>query len=209
MGENTIVAPLAAVASAIRDAVGVRLRSLPMSSPKVLAAILANRPTDGRAASLRLVRADDTERFIEYFAGLSTRSRYFFHPFKFERTSAVDVTGDSDAPDTHRVVAVVERDGGESIVGYVWLTGIGGPEIPMLGIGIVDAYQEYGIGRRLLHALLDVGRKLGVSGIRLGVFDDNPRAIHVYESVGFRVDTTKPIEERGPHKEVYMVCDLR
>ena len=40
VGENSIVAPLAAVANAIHSAVGVRLRSLPMSPPKVLNAIL-------------------------------------------------------------------------------------------------------------------------------------------------------------------------
>jgi CO/xanthine dehydrogenase Mo-binding subunit len=39
VGENAIVQPLAAVANAIYDAVGVRLYSLPMSPPKVLKAL--------------------------------------------------------------------------------------------------------------------------------------------------------------------------
>jgi CO/xanthine dehydrogenase Mo-binding subunit len=39
VGEVPIVPPMAAVANAIYDAVGVRLTDLPMSPPKVLAAI--------------------------------------------------------------------------------------------------------------------------------------------------------------------------
>ena len=42
VGENGIVAPLAAVANAIADATGVRLYSVPMSPPKVQAAIAAH-----------------------------------------------------------------------------------------------------------------------------------------------------------------------
>ena len=47
VGENAIVAPLAAVANAIHDATGVRLRQVPMSPPRVLAAILANQTANG------------------------------------------------------------------------------------------------------------------------------------------------------------------
>ena len=47
VGENAIVAPLAAVANAIHDATGVRLRQVPMSPPRVLAAILADQAANG------------------------------------------------------------------------------------------------------------------------------------------------------------------
>ena len=47
VGENAIVAPLAAVANAIHDAAGVRLRQVPMSPPRVLAAILADQAANG------------------------------------------------------------------------------------------------------------------------------------------------------------------
>ena len=42
VGEVPIAPPMAAVANAIHDAVGLRLRELPMSPPKVLAALAAN-----------------------------------------------------------------------------------------------------------------------------------------------------------------------
>ena len=39
VGEVPIVPPMAAIANAIYDAIGVRMTSLPMSPPKVLAAL--------------------------------------------------------------------------------------------------------------------------------------------------------------------------
>ena len=164
---------------------------------------------DGTTVTLRRVRAADTDRFVEYFDGLSERSRYFYHPFAFERTSAEAVTSDLDSQDWYRIVATAERGGREAIVGYAWLQGITGPDLPMLGIGIVDDYHERGIGKLLLRALIGVGHGMGLQAIRLGVNDDNPRAIHVYESVGFRHDPAKPPQDRGSHKQLYMVCDVR
>jgi CO/xanthine dehydrogenase Mo-binding subunit len=41
VGETPIVAPLAAAANAVRDATGVRIHDLPLSPPRVLAALEA------------------------------------------------------------------------------------------------------------------------------------------------------------------------
>ena len=158
---------------------------------------------------MRKVCASDTDRFVVYFDGLSARSRYFYHPFAFDRASAEAVTTDLDSEDHYRIVATAERDGQEAIVGYAWLDGLTASDIPMLGIGIIDDYHERGIGKLLLRALIGVGRDRGLASIRLGVNDDNPRAIHVYESVGFRHDPTKPPQDRGSHQQIYMVCDVR
>ena len=167
-----------------------------------------HRLRDGTTVTLRRVRADDADRFVEYFDGLSERSRHFFRPFAFERASAETVTGDLESAQSYRIIATVVRCGREAIVGYAWLQDLGGPDVPMLGIGLIDAYHERGIGRLLLHALLDVGRGMGLEAIRLGVNDDNPRAIHVYESVGFRHDPSKPPQDRGSHQQIYMICVL-
>jgi CO/xanthine dehydrogenase Mo-binding subunit len=44
VGEVPIVPPMAAVANAIYDATGIRLRDLPMSPPRLLAAIDHSEP---------------------------------------------------------------------------------------------------------------------------------------------------------------------
>lgn len=167
-----------------------------------------HRLRDGTTVTLRRVGAADTDLFVEYLNALSVRSRHFFHPFTFDRTGAESVTGNLGSQEYYRVVATVCHMGKEAIVGYAWLQGLGGLDIPMLGIAVVDDYHERGIGKILLQALLGVGRSMGLQAIRLGVNDDNPRAIHVYGSVGFQHDPGKPPEDRGSHKQIYMVHHL-
>jgi len=43
VGETSIVPPLAAVANAVSNAVGVRMMHIPMSPPRILAALEAER----------------------------------------------------------------------------------------------------------------------------------------------------------------------
>ena len=43
VGETPIIPPMAAIANALEQAIGIRFNSLPMSPPKVLAAIEAAR----------------------------------------------------------------------------------------------------------------------------------------------------------------------
>ena len=61
VGENAIVQPLAAIANAIYDAVGVRLYEVPMSPPKVLKALQDAKATrhvaaDGNGAAAQPAR---------------------------------------------------------------------------------------------------------------------------------------------------------
>jgi CO/xanthine dehydrogenase Mo-binding subunit len=46
VGETSIVPPLAAIGNAVSNAVGVRLTHVPMSPPRILKAIKAQRPTE-------------------------------------------------------------------------------------------------------------------------------------------------------------------
>ena len=43
VGETSIVPPLAAIANAVSNAVGVRMTHIPMSPPRILAALEAER----------------------------------------------------------------------------------------------------------------------------------------------------------------------
>ena len=54
-----------------------------------------------------------------------------------------------------------------------------------------DSKRGKGYGRQLLRLAIDYAkRELGAQRITLGVFDNNPLAIHCYESVGFVVTGT-------------------
>lgn len=164
---------------------------------------------DNKLIEFRKVRESDMDLFLKYFDGLSARTRYFFHPFSFDRKSAAAVVADADSSNNHRLVAVARDEDRELIAGYAWIQGMERSDIPMLGIGVIDEYQNVGLGKRMLMLLIKHARQLNLDKIKLGVFDDNPRAIHVYESVGFRIDPTIPPRKQGAHEEIYMILNLK
>ena len=58
------------------------------------------------------------------------------------------------------------------------------------GFGILSAYQNMGLGKRIMHAAIEKLAGEGVKRIELIVEGDNPRAIKLYESLGFQKEGT-------------------
>ncbi|GAA5179079.1 GNAT family N-acetyltransferase [Niveibacterium umoris] len=91
----------------------------------------------------------------------------------------------SNAPIEAPLIAEVDGE----VVGFAGLHRETGPRrahAAHLGITVDRDWQGKGIGRALMHALLDVADNwLGLQRIELGVFSDNARAIKLYESCGF------------------------
>ena len=163
---------------------------------------------DGRTVNLRAVQADDGARFQEFYAGLSAQSRDYMHGWSdLCAAELADKLVKRIADADHAALVAVSPESPERIVGYCWLDGVRGTEIPMLGIGIIDAYHETGLGRVLLRAMVAQGGRLGAAHVRLGVWLDNARAVHVYRAVGFRDDATMPAREFEGRTELYMLID--
>lgn len=75
------------------------------------------------------------------------------------------------------------EDDGEPI-GFVWLRFMG-QTATIEPIGIAQARQGEGFGRKLLHATLRHLQSTPVNRVSLGVHADNQTAIQLYQSVGF------------------------
>lgn len=89
---------------------------------------------------------------------------------------------------------------GNDVAGYITLRtpADGNPTEQRLGFVIVDnSKRGRGLGKALVRMAVDYAfHELGATKVSLGVFENNPSAIHCYEAVGFRrVDT--------PQKESY------
>ncbi|MBP1845366.1 RimJ/RimL family protein N-acetyltransferase [Rhizobium petrolearium] len=54
-----------------------------------------------------------------------------------------------------------------------------------LGMGIIPGYRDKGLGKRLICAALELACERGFHRVELHVHADNPRAIALYEKVGF------------------------
>lgn len=66
-----------------------------------------------------------------------------------------------------------------------------------LGIGILPAFRDQGLGRRLMLAAISQAHAAGLTRIELTVRADNRRAFALYESLGFAVE--------GTHRKAFLV----
>ena len=83
---------------------------------------------------------------------------------------------------------VSENDAGE-IEAYVILRGLSEDSRSIELKRIVVAVPERGLGRRVLNEIIrTVFRELGAHRLFLDVFEDNARARHLYESLGFKYE---------------------
>lgn len=57
-----------------------------------------------------------------------------------------------------------------------------------IGIGLLKEYRNAGIGRLLMHTVMQAAKRYGFERIILDVRKTNERAIHVYETLGFEYD---------------------
>lgn len=83
---------------------------------------------------------------------------------------------------------------GERVVGWCDIASNERPvlaHVGVLGIGVHAAYRGQGLGKRLLAAALDKAFAGGVLRVELEVFATNPRAIALYEQVGFVHEGTR------------------
>lgn len=81
-----------------------------------------------------------------------------------------------------------------------------------LAISVDKEYQNIGIGRKLLENALLQCKENAISIIELSVYEENKRAIHLYESIGFeRIGLLKKaykLDENIYSNEVFMAYYL-
>ena len=161
---------------------------------------------DGRTVRLRLAEPGDGARFLEFYAGLSAQSRDFMHGWSTvePRAHAESLALKTRSSD-HCAIAAIGT--GDRIVGYGWLDGLRTANKPMLGIGIIDEFHEGGLGKALLRTVIGLAGSIGLPHVRLGVWTDNARALHVYRSVGFRDDPTLPAKVFDGRTEFYLAVE--
>lgn len=100
---------------------------------------------------------------------------------------------------------VSETEWGE-VHGYVILRGINEDSRAIELKRIVVATPERGLGRSMLKELMRIAfRELGAHRLFLDVFEDNARARHVYESVGFQYEG---VMREAAHRDGHW-CNLR
>jgi RimJ/RimL family protein N-acetyltransferase len=84
-----------------------------------------------------------------------------------------------------KIHLVVEVDGQFAGSGEVRFFDKRKSHVGEIGISISDSFREEGIGTKLMESLINEARSAGLKMLVLNCFENNPRALHTYEKVGF------------------------
>ena len=103
--------------------------------------------------------------------------------------------------------AFVARTEDRQAVGFVWVAkthneSTGQPEASLLNQYVAEPYRGQGLGRRLMETAEEWARQQGLPRICLSVGAHNTLGQHLYETLGYRVDTlrmTKELDTQEPN----------
>lgn len=159
---------------------------------------------DGRSVRLRLISVADTSALSDFYASLPRETWRFYCPPRLTHEDAVRRAAEAEAPTV--VCLVAQEPWSGAIVGYAWYrwrdegeqpSGSGLPgdsrlpsgtaQSSIFGICLREAYRGAGLGQALIARLLEIARAVGPPVMALTVQLANPRAVALYQKMGFRI----------------------
>lgn len=158
---------------------------------------------DQRPVTIRAVRPDDKALVIETFREASSESVYrrLFELKKELTDQDLRLITEVDFVDVVQLVAVLEKDGRDHVVGGGrYMRSVGQKaEVAML---VDDEFQGLGIAPRILGHLVTIARASGITHFEAEVLPSNAAMLKVFARAGLAVETT-PTEGY-----VYVLMDL-
>ncbi|MCF6283629.1 MAG: GNAT family N-acetyltransferase [Candidatus Hydrogenedentes bacterium] len=136
---------------------------------------------DGTNVEVRPLSTGDGPALQQFNAALTDASRGLFLPHAYDDTTIAEIIARSEAGTDHTCIALV----GERIIGYGFLWDIQDP-VPVLGIGLADAWQGQGLGKGFMDLLIHAAKTAGAAGIELTTTLENERAFALYKKMDFK-----------------------
>jgi ribosomal protein S18 acetylase RimI-like enzyme len=143
---------------------------------------------DGSFVRIRAPMAHDLDGMLAFINGLVKENAMILadKPFKRKDESAW-LRGVIKGIRTGKTIYLV-AEADRKIVGGADINQQPGKSkhVGLFGISITKGYRDRGLGSILAREVMKQAKRSGLKLILLEVFDSNPRAIHLYEKVGFR-----------------------
>jgi len=145
---------------------------------------------DGSRILVRPIRPEDADMELAFVEGLSPQSRYFrfmdtlrtLTPAMLRRFTHIDY-------DRHMALIAVSGEGADAVeVGVCRYVRLSSGDAAEFAIVIADAWQGRGLGRVLIHALMDVARSRGLKTLYGDVLATNPKMLKLMSRLGFSVE---------------------
>jgi len=135
---------------------------------------------DGQILTVRRLTPDDAAKLQQFNDDLSDTTRGKFLPHAYDDPTVAQALA-RNAADQDLLLGLF--DGGR-MVGYFFLWYFDRPT-PLLGIGLLDAFQGSGLGKSMMQVLIDAARATDREGVELTTLPENDRAFALYQAVGF------------------------
>lgn len=145
---------------------------------------------DGAQVIIRPIRPEDAVIEREFVNGLSQRSRYFrfmyalseITPKLLSRFTQIDYDRDM------ALIAVIEQDGNETQIGVARYYTMPDPISCEFAIVVADDWQNKGVARSLMAALVGATRSRHYSCMVGTVLKENTRMLQFTKSLGFKAE---------------------
>lgn len=138
------------------------------------------RTRNGDLLAVRRLGAADVAALPRFFAGLSAATRAVFLPHAADAATVSRCVGRDQRGLDRAYVLAAEAE----VVGYFFLWEFDQP-VPLLGLGLADAWQGRGLGEQMLARLIADARTAGRTAVELTTVPGNTRALAVYQRAGF------------------------
>lgn len=135
----------------------------------------------GRRLQMRRLNASDGLVLQQFNASLSARSRQLFLPHSYDDETVARLLERSEKGED----LLLGLFDGPTMVGYFFLWYFT-ERVPLLGIGLHDAFQGEGLGGQILEYLVRQAKSNGCEAIELTTLPNNNRAFALYRKTGFR-----------------------
>jgi ribosomal protein S18 acetylase RimI-like enzyme len=136
---------------------------------------------DGTRLAIRPLTVDEVGALQRFDAGLSTTTRALFLPHAYDAATLLRYAARHHSGQD--LILLLMR--ASEVAGYFFLWEFDQP-VPLLGLGLADAWQGRGLGEPMLRHLIAVADAAGRSGLELTTVTSNTRALHLYRKVGFQ-----------------------
>jgi len=139
---------------------------------------------DTSSVSIRRITSHDGPALGDFFTSLAgdDETTRFFHPHPFTREFAAELCARAAMRKDRYYVACIKG----TIISYMILRGWDeGYAVPSFGVCTHPDLREVGLGQTLLARAVEESISAGADKLRLTVFKNNERAVHVYRKFGF------------------------
>ena len=145
---------------------------------------------DGTDVLIRPIRPEDAIIERDFVNGLSEQSRYFRFMYSLSKITP-DLLSRFTQIDYDRemaLIAVAERDGVEIQVGVARYSSMPNPANCEFAIVVADDWQNKGLARRLMRALIEAARSRRYTRMVGQVLAENHRMLDFVKALGFEVE---------------------